>query len=97
MRIVILDSFTADQGEDSAWEPLARLGELAVHPRTSSAALIERGRDAEVLITNKVVIGPETIAALPKLRYVGITATGTNVVDLQAARDRKSTRLNSSH
>jgi glycerate dehydrogenase len=88
VRIVILDSFTADQGEDSAWEALGRLGEVAVHPRTPPAAVVERSRDAEVLITNKVIIGPETIAALPKLRYIGVTATGTNVVDLAAARAR---------
>jgi len=89
VRIVILDSFAADQGEDSAWEALARLGEVAIHPRTPPAAVVERSRGAEALITNKVVIGPETIAALPKLRYVGVTATGTNVVDMQAARARE--------
>lgn len=88
MRIVVLDSFTADQGEDSAWEALARLGEVTLHPRTPPAAVIDRARDAEVLITNKVVIGQETIAALPHLRYIGVTATGTNVVDLPAARSR---------
>jgi glycerate dehydrogenase len=89
VRIVILDSFAADQGEDSAWEPLAQLGELTLYPRTPPAAVVERSRDAEVLITNKVLIGQETIAGLPRLRYVGVTATGTNVVDLAAARSRE--------
>jgi glycerate dehydrogenase len=88
VRIVILDSFAADQGEDSAWEALGRLGEVSLHPRTPPAAVVERARDAEVLITNKVVIGPEVIAGLPRLRYIGVTATGTNVVDLVAARAR---------
>jgi glycerate dehydrogenase len=88
VRIVVLDSFAADQGEDSAWEALAGLGELTVHPRSAASAIIERARDAEAIITNKAVIGPETIAALPRLRYVGVSATGTNVVDLAAARGR---------
>jgi glycerate dehydrogenase len=88
VRIVILDSFAADQGEDAAWEALAGLGQLVVHPRSPASAIIERARDAEAIITNKAVIGPETIAALPKLRYVGVSATGTNVVDLAAARAR---------
>jgi glycerate dehydrogenase len=88
VRIVILDSFAADQGEDSAWDELGQLGEVTLYPRTAAGAAVERSRDAEVLITNKVVIGPETIAALPALRYVGVSATGTNVVDLTAARGR---------
>jgi glycerate dehydrogenase len=88
VRIVVLDSFAADQGEDAAWESLAGLGELAVHPRTAASAIVERAHGAEAIITNKAVIGPETIAALPSLRYVGVSATGTNVVDLDAARAR---------
>lgn len=88
MRIVILDSFAADQGEVDAWSALERLGELTRYPRSPVNAVVERARDAEAIITNKVVIGPETIAALPKLRYVGVSATGTNVVDLAAARGR---------
>jgi len=89
VRIVILDSFAADQGEDAAWEALATLGTLTVHPRTPPGAIVERARDAEAIVTNKAVIGPETIAALPGLRYVGVSATGTNVVDLGAARARQ--------
>ena len=88
MRIVILDSFAADQGEDDAWEELGALGELVVHPRTPASAVVERARGAEAVITNKALIGPETIAALPELRYVGVSATGTNVVELGAARAR---------
>jgi glycerate dehydrogenase len=88
VRIVILDSFAADQGEDAAWEALAGLGELVIHPRSPASAIIERARHAEAIVTNKALIGPETIAALPGLRYIGVSATGTNVVDLGAARAR---------
>jgi glycerate dehydrogenase len=88
VRIVVLDSFAADQGEQAAWTDLEALGEVAVHPRTPAGQVIERARDAEAIVINKVVIGAETIAALPALRYVGVSATGTNVVDLVAARAR---------
>jgi glycerate dehydrogenase len=89
VRIVILDSFAADQGETSAWEALEALGQVTLYPRTPLGAVLERARDAEALITNKVILGPETIAALPKLRYVGVSATGTNVVEVAAARARQ--------
>lgn len=88
MRIAVLDSFAADQGETGAWAELETLGQLTLHPRTPSSAVVDRARDATAIITNKVVIGAETIAALPNLRYVGISATGTNVVDLATARAR---------
>jgi glycerate dehydrogenase len=88
VRIVILDSFAADQGEDDAWDTLAGLGELVIHPRTPAGAIVERSLGADAIVTNKAVIDAETIAALPGLRYVGVSATGTNVVDLAAARAR---------
>ena len=87
MRIVLLDSFTTDQG-DTSWPELRALGDLVVYPRTQPAQVLERGTGAQALLTNKVVISAETMAALPSLRYIGLTSTGTNVVDLAAARDR---------
>jgi glycerate dehydrogenase len=88
MRIVILDSFTADQGDPAFWDDLRALGELTVYPRTSASEVVDRGRGAFAALTNKVVIGDDALAALPELRYVGVLATGTNVVDLDAARAR---------
>jgi glycerate dehydrogenase len=86
MRIVILDSFAADQGELSMWDDLGTLGELTVHARSTHAELIARGASAVAALTNKVAFSAATFAALPDLRYVGVLATGTNVVDLAAAR-----------
>lgn len=87
MRIVVLDGFAADQGEGSAaWADLSALGELTVRPRTSTSQLAEACAGAEALVTNKVVLDRALLGALPHLRYIGVSATGTNVVDLDAAR-----------
>src|SRR5437667_83711 len=89
MRIVILDSFTADQGEGpAAWPELTALGDVVLHHRTPPALVVERCRAAAAIITNKVVLDAAALAALSELRYVGVCATGTNVVDLAAARTR---------
>ncbi|HEY0707638.1 MAG TPA: D-2-hydroxyacid dehydrogenase [Polyangia bacterium] len=87
MRIVFLDSFAADQGAPG-WTEVAALGDLALFPRTSPEAVIERSRGATAIITNKVVLGPAQFDALPELRYVGVSATGTNIIDIDAARAR---------
>ncbi len=79
---------------DLSWKGLEELGDVTVYPRTSPDKVVERSRDAEILLTNKVVIGRETIAALPKLRYVGVLATGYNVVDVDAAREHGVTVTN---
>lgn len=87
MKIVILDAHTTNPG-DLDWAPLASLGSLTVHDRTPTAAVVERGTGAEVLITNKTLLDAATLAALPGLRYVGLLSTGTNVIDLAAASER---------
>jgi glycerate dehydrogenase len=87
MRIVLLDSFATDQG-DTTWPDLRTLGELVVHPRTDPDQVVERCQGATAVLTNKVVISEAVMASLPDLRYVGLTSTGTNVVDLTAARAR---------
>jgi glycerate dehydrogenase len=87
MNIVVLDGFAADQGH-VRWSALSEYGTLTVHPRTGSGEVLPRARDADALLTNKVVLGRDTLEELPRLRYVGIIATGTNVVDLSLCRDR---------
>jgi glycerate dehydrogenase len=87
-RIVVLDGFTAGQDQPGAWSALERLGTVVLHPRTRPGELLERCQGATALITNKVVLDAATVGALPGLRYIGVCATGTNVVDLAAARAR---------
>lgn len=84
MKIVILDGYTANPG-DLSWEGLKELGELEVYDRTAPGQLLDRAQGAEVLLTNKVIINAETMAALPDLRYIGVLATGYNVVDIKEA------------
>lgn len=87
MKLVILDGFTANPG-DLSWDGLGKLGELTVYDRTAPEQLIDRAQDAEVLLTNKVIIDANAMAALPKLRYIGVLATGYNVVDIAEAHRR---------
>jgi len=87
MKIVVLDGYTLNPG-DLDWTPLAELGQLSVHERTPAQLVKSRAAGAQLLLTNKVVLGREQIAALPDLRYIGVLATGVNVVDLDAATDR---------
>lgn len=87
MNIVVLDSFAADQGHLD-WDALSTYGTLSVYPRTAPDEIVERAAAADALLTNKVVLDAAVIGALPRLRYVGIVATGTNAVDLSACRQR---------
>ncbi|MDF1536804.1 MAG: D-2-hydroxyacid dehydrogenase [bacterium] len=84
MKIVVLDGYTLNPG-DLSWEGLGKLGEVTVHDRTSPDELMDRAVGAEVLLTNKVILDAEAITNLPDLKYVGVLATGYNVVDLEAA------------
>ena len=87
MRIVILDGYTANPG-DLSWKELETLGELVVYERTSADETVARAADADVVLTNKVLITKEVMAQLPRLKYVGVLATGYNVVDIEAAHHR---------
>ena len=87
MRIVILDGSAANPG-DLSWTPIAQLGELVVHDFTQPEQTIPRLQGAQVALTNKTVLNEAVFAACPDLRYVGVLATGYNVVDLAAARVR---------
>ena len=87
MRIVVLDGYTLSQGK-AVWGSIASQGELTVHDRTTREQLLERARDAEVLLTNKTPLRQDLLEQLPALKYIGVMATGYNVVDVQAARRR---------
>lgn len=87
MKIVVLDGYTENPG-DLSWDKLAALGELTVYDRTPAALVPERIGDAEAVYTNKTPITRETLAHCPKLQYIGVLATGYNVVDCAAARER---------
>ena len=86
MNIVILDAYTANPG-DLSWSPLEAVGRCQIYDRTPLADTVERAREAEIVITNKAVLDREILSALPKLRYIGVTATGYNVVDTAAAAE----------
>ena len=88
MKIVFLDAFTANPG-DLSWSEFESFGECAVYDRSlGKEVVLERAADAEVVITNKAVLSAEIINSLPKLRYIGVIATGYNVVDTVAAAQR---------
>lgn len=86
MKIVILDGFTANPG-DMSWKELEELGTLAVYDRTRPEETVARAADAEIILTNKVIISREVMAQLPQLKYIGVLATGYNVVDIEAAHE----------
>lgn len=87
MKIVVLDGYAANPG-DLSWSEVEAMGVCVVYDRTSPAELMERAKDAEVLLTNKTVLDAAAIHALPALRYIGVLATGYNIVDIDAARQR---------
>jgi glycerate dehydrogenase len=87
MKIVVLDGFTLNPG-DLNWDELKSLGPCEVHERTPPADLLRRSAEAEVLLTNKTELAGETIRSLPRLKYIGVLATGTNIVDLAAAHEQ---------
>ena len=85
MKIVILDGYALNPG-DLSYDCLRQFGELTIYDRTTPEELISRAIDADVLLTNKVVLGDKEFTQLPRLRYIGVQATGYNVVDVEAAR-----------
>ena len=86
MNIAVLDGYTLNPG-DLSWKPLEKLGNLTVYDRTPPEKTIERAKNAEVVFTNKVIIGREHIKQLPHLKFIGVLATGYNVVDIKAANE----------
>ena len=86
MKIVILDGFTAQPG-DLSWKALEEIGEVTVYDRTRPEETVERAKDADIVLTNKVCLRRPEIEQLPKLKYIGVLATGYNVVDIEAANE----------
>ena len=86
-KIIVLDGAVENPG-DLSWEPLAALGELTVYDYTAPQETIARIGDAPIILTNKTVISAEVMAACPNLRYIGVLATGYNVVDIAEAKKR---------
>ncbi|MDX9964610.1 D-2-hydroxyacid dehydrogenase [Desulfobacter postgatei] len=82
MKIVVLDGYTLNPG-DLNWEKFSEIGELKVYDRTSPQDILERTADANIVLTNKTVLTAENIAAMNKVEYIGVLATGVNVVDLE--------------
>jgi glycerate dehydrogenase len=93
MRIVVLDGFTLNPG-DLSWDALRALGDCVVHDRTAAPDVVARARGAAIVLTNKTVLDRAALAQLPDLRYVGVLATGYNVVDMAAAAQRGVTVTN---
>ena len=87
MKIIVLDGYGLNPG-DLTWKGFEELGELTVYDRTSPLELLERAAGAEALVTNKTLITSENMDALPDLKYIGVLATGYNVVDIDAAKAR---------
>lgn len=87
MKIVVLDGYSANPG-DLSWERLEALGELTVYPRTSTTKVVECAKDADIILSNKVKITAEVIDKLPKLKYIGVLATGYNIIDVDYARQK---------
>ena len=86
MKLVVLDGFAMNPG-DLSWSELEKLGEVTVYDRTAPSELMERAAGAPVLFTNKTIIDAAAIHALPDLKYIGVLATGYNIVDIEAARE----------
>ncbi|KJF44633.1 D-2-hydroxyacid dehydrogenase [Draconibacterium sediminis] len=93
MKIVVLDGYALNPG-DLCWEKMKTLGELTVYDRTAPEQTLERAADAEIVYTNKVILNREIIGRLPKLKFIGVLATGYNVVDTAAANDAGITVCN---
>ncbi|HVN83962.1 MAG TPA: D-2-hydroxyacid dehydrogenase [Candidatus Binatia bacterium] len=87
MKLVVLDGYTLNPG-DNPWDTLAQLAELRVFDRTPAGQIIDRARDADIVLTNKTPLTAETLAQLPRLQFIAVLATGFNIVDVAAARQR---------
>ena len=87
MKIAVLDGYTSNPG-DLSWDAFEELGELTVHDRTKAEEVVSRCAGCEVVLTNKVILNAEIIDLLPDLKYIGVLATGTNVIDLEHASQK---------
>lgn len=88
MKIVVLDGYTLNPG-DLTWDKLKQLGEVILYDRTPSEKVLERASGAEIILTNKTPVSKEVIRQLPDLKYIGVLATGYNIIDIDAARQQE--------
>src|SRR5437773_4161256 len=86
-KIVVLDGYTLNPG-DLSWQGLRELGSCEIYDRSSLPEVLKRAGGAEIILVNKIVLNRETLFSLPHLTYIGVTATGYNIVDVAAARER---------
>ncbi len=93
MKIVVLDSYALNPG-DLSWDGIKKIGDCTIYDRTPSELFVERAKGAEAIITNKVVLDKKIISQLPGLKYIGVLATGYNVVDIQATKETGITVTN---
>jgi glycerate dehydrogenase len=93
MKIVVLDGYTLNPG-DLSWDGLKEFGDVIIHDRTPSDKILERSKGAEILFTNKTPLTADTLNVLPDLRYIGVLATGYNIIDIEAAKKRGITVTN---
>ncbi len=87
MKIVILDGYTLNPG-DLNWDGLKKLGNVEIHDRTPADKVVERASGAEIVFTNKTPVGEDVLNQLPQLKYIGVLATGYNVIDTEVAKVR---------
>ncbi len=88
MKIVVLDGYALNPG-DNPWTEIEKLGDLTVHDRTDAPQIVERASGADVVLTNKTPLTAETLEQLPDLKFIAVLATGYNIVDVAAARERE--------
>src|SRR5260370_15673545 len=93
MKIVVLDGYCMNPG-DLSWDVLREFGELVVYDRTPAAEAAARARGADAVLMNKTPLTADTLARLPQLKYIGVLATGYNVLDIEAARGQGITLTN---
>lgn len=85
MKIVVLDGYTLNPG-DLSWEALHKLGDVTIYDRTTANEVVERAKDAEIVFTNKTPLGEAILTSLPKLKFIGVLATGYNIVHVDIAK-----------
>ncbi|MGE5519335.1 MAG: D-2-hydroxyacid dehydrogenase [Candidatus Dadabacteria bacterium] len=87
MKIVVLDGFTLNPG-DLSWDKLELLGDVTVYERTPEMQVYERAKDADIILTNKAIVSGDVINKLSRLKYIGVLATGYNIVDVDTAKQK---------
>src|SRR5690554_4368639 len=87
LNIVVLDGYTLNPG-DLDWTALEELGKVTIYDRTRDEDIVERANDAQIVLTNKTPFTKETLVQLPHLKYLGVLATGYNIIDIEAAKEQ---------